>query len=80
MRFSKFNTWVGDKEKLSVSDVKDIVTRETVDMPSGIQKLHSENVFQTIIYDYSTGNIEVCFTGEEGVVNHPDFVKIEADF
>lgn len=80
VRFSKFNTWVGDKEKLSVSDVKDIVTRETVDMPSGIQKLHSEIVFQTIIYDYSTGNIEVCFTGEEGVVNHPDFVKIEADF
>ena len=80
VRFSKFNTWVGDKEKLSVSDVKDIVTRETVDMPSGIQKLHSEIVFQTIIYDYSTDNIEVCFTGEEGVVNHPDFVKIEADF
>ena len=80
VRFSKFNTWVHEKDKLTVSDVKDIVTRETVDMPSGIQKLHSENVFQTIIYDYSTGNIEVCFTGEEGVVNHPGFVKIEAGF
>lgn len=80
VRFSKFNTWVHEKDKLTVSDVKDIVTRETVDMPSGIQKLHSEDVFQTIIYDYSTGNIEVCFTGEEGVVNHPDFVKIDAGF
>ena len=80
VRFSKFNTWVHEKDKLTVSDVKDIVTREKIDMPSGIQRLHSENVFQTIIFDYSTGNIEVCFTGEEGVVNHPDFVKIEAGF
>ena len=80
MRFYKFNSWVGEKDKLTVSDVKDIATRETVDMPSGIQKLHSENVYHTIIYDYSTGNIEVCFTGDEGVVNHPVFVKVDAGF
>ena len=60
--------------------MKDIVTRETEDMESGFQKLHSENVFQTIIYDYSTGNVEVTFTGVEGVVNHPKFVKVETFF
>ena len=80
VRFAKYNAWVGEKDKLTLSDVKDIVTRETVDMESGYQKLHSENVFQTIIYDYSTGDVEVTFTGAEGVVNHPKFVKIDTNF
>ena len=56
------------------------MTRETVDMESCFQKIHSESVFQTIIYDYSTNEVEVTFTGVEGVVNHPVFVKIETDF
>ena len=80
VRFAKYNTWIGEKDKLTISDVKDIVTRETEDMESGFQKLHSENVFQTIIYDYSTGEVEVTFTGVEGVMNHPKFVKVETFF
>ena len=77
VRFSKFNTWVGDKEKLAMSDVKDIVTRETQDIEQGYHGLHSDSVFQTIIYDYGTHELDVCFTGVEGVVNHPVFVKVE---
>ena len=76
VRFTKFNTWVGEKEKLSVADVKGIVTRESTEHVSRFQKIHSENVFQTIIYDYSTGNIDVVFTGTEGVEDHPSFVRI----
>ena len=80
VRFAKFNAWVGEKDKLTVSDVKDIVTRETEDMESGFQKLHSEDVFQTIIYDYSNGDVEVTFTGVDGVQNHPKFVKVDTKF
>ncbi|MBR6401978.1 MAG: hypothetical protein IKS48_01175 [Eubacterium sp.] len=79
VRFEKFNNWVKEKDKLSMSDVKDIVTRESEERESGYQKLHSEDVFQTIIYDYSTGELNVCFTGTEGVVDHPAFTKISLD-
>lgn len=79
VRYTKFNTWVGEKEKLSLSDVKDIVTREKQDRASKYQKIHSENVFHTIIYDYSTGELDITFTGTEGVVDHPKFVRIELD-
>ena len=76
VRFEKFNEWVKEKDKLSMSDVKDIVTREKNERESGYQKLHSENVFQTIIYDYGTGELNVYFTGTEGVVDHPEYTKI----
>ncbi|MBP5191896.1 MAG: hypothetical protein J6Z74_00980, partial [Eubacterium sp.] len=79
VRFVKYNAWAGEKEKLSLSDVKDIVTRETEDKASRFQKIHSENVFQTIIYDYGTGELDVTFTGTEGVVNHPKFVRINIE-
>ena len=77
VRFTKFNTWVGEKEKLSLADVKGIVTRESTERIGRFQKLYSENVYQTIIYDYSTGNIDVVFTGTEGVEDHPAFVRVE---
>jgi|GEM_PF-366692 len=79
VRFVKYNAWAGEKEKLSLSDVKDIVTRETEDKASRFQKIHSENVFQTIIYDYGTGELDVTFTGTEGVVDHPKFVRINIE-
>lgn len=79
VRFAKFNTWVGEKDKLSLSDVKDIVTKEKQDRASRYQKIHSENVFHTIIYDYATGELDITFTGEEGVVDHPKFVSIKLD-
>ena len=79
VRFTKFNAWVGEKEKLSLSDVKDLVTREKQDRASRYQKLHSENVFHTIIYDYATGELDITFTGTEGVVNHPKYVRVSLD-
>ena len=79
VRFSKYNTWVAEKDKLTVSDVKDIVNRETQDRDSQFQKLHSDMVFQNIIYDYHTDELNIAFTGVEGVVNHPRYVKIEIE-
>ena len=77
VRFCKYNAWAGEKEKLSLADVKDLVTRERTDRSAGFQKLYSENVFHIIVFDHSTGELEVCFTGTEGVKDHPIFVKIE---
>ncbi len=79
VRFAKFNAWVGEKDKLTMADVKDIVTRETEDKESRYQKIHSENVYQTIIYDYGTGELDACFTQTEGVVNHPQYIRIKLD-
>ena len=79
VRFSKFNAWVGEKDKLTLADVKSIVTRETIDNNSKFQKIHSDNVFHTIIYDYGTGEMDITFTGTEGVQNHPEFVRVNLD-
>ena len=79
IRFSKFNAWVGEKDRLTLADVKSIVTRETMDNNSKFQKIHSDNVFQTIIYDYGTGEMDITFTGTEGVQNHPEFVRVNID-
>ncbi len=79
LRFAKYNAWAGEKEKLTLCDVKDMVTRETEDKGSRFQKIHSENVFQTIIYDYGTGELDVTFTGTEGVENHPKFIRIDIE-
>lgn len=79
IRFSKFNAWVGEKDRLTLADVKSIVTRETMDNNAKFQKIHSDNVFQTIIYDYGTGEMDITFTGTEGVQNHPEFVRVNID-
>ena len=79
VRFSKFNAWVGEKDRLTLADVKSIVTRETMDNNAKFQKIHSDNVFQTIIYDYGTGEMDITFTGTEGVQNHPEFVRVNID-
>ena len=76
-RFCKYRDWLGEKEKFDLADVKSMVTREKTDSDTSYQKIYSEMVFQIIIYDYSTGELDVCFVGEEGPVDHPVFTKIE---
>ncbi len=76
VRFNKLNTWVSEYEKMTFSDLKDLVTRESPDFESGIQKIYSEMVFHIIVYDYATDELEVCFTGTDGITDHPTFVKI----
>ena len=79
VRFCKFHTWLGEKERLTFADVKGIVTRERTDHKTVFQKLYSENVFHIVTYDYATGHMEICFTGTEGIVDHPVFTRVETD-
>ena len=76
VRFNKLNTWVSEYDKMTFSDLKDLVTRESPEFESGIQKIYSEMVFHIIVYDYATDELEVCFTGTDGITDHPTFVKI----
>ena len=77
VRFCKYDTWVAEKDKLSLADVKEIVTREDTDWDTLNQKLYSDMVFHIIVYDYSTGELDICFTGTEGTKDHPVFTRIE---
>lgn len=76
-RFCKYRDWLGEKDKFSLADVKSMVTREKVDSYTSYQKIYSDIVFEIIIYDYSTRELDACFIGEEGTVDHPVFTKIE---
>ena len=76
IRFCKYNEWVGEKDKLSVSDIKSIVTRESTQRDSGWQNIYSYLTYHIVIYDYATGELDIAFTGPEGVVDHPVFTKV----
>ena len=76
IRFCKYNTWVGEKERLSVADVKSIVTRESTERYSGYHDIYSYLTYHIIILDYATGEMDIAFTGPEGVVDHPAFTKV----
>lgn len=74
VRWLKYKEWIGKKEKISVTDVKDMLTCEKVD--GNTATIHSQTVFYIVIVDYATGKIQVAFTGTEGVVDKPKFVDI----
>lgn len=75
VRFKKYNTWVSALDKLSVADVKNMVTQEKRDIVE-VAKVRPDNVYQQIIVDYNTESIQVAFTGTEGVTDNPVFVDI----
>lgn len=74
VRWLKYNGWISAVDKLSVTDVKNMLTCEKVD--SDIVNVHSGTVFHMVILDYATGKIQVAFTGKDGVVDKPEFVDI----
>lgn len=74
VRWLKYNEWIAKKDKISVIDVKDMLTCEKVD--SDVVTVHSGTVFHMVILDYATGKIQVAFTGTEGVVDKPEFVDV----
>ena len=76
IRFCKYNAWVGEKERLSGADVKSIVTRESTERYSGYHDIYSYLTYHIIILDYATGEMDIAFTGPEGVVDHPAFTKV----
>ncbi len=76
IRFRKYNKWVGEKDKLSVADVKSIVTRESTGRYSGYHEIYSYLTYHIIILDYATGEMDIAFTGPEGVTDHPVFTRV----
>ena len=76
IRFCKYNKWVGEKDRLSVADVKSIVTRESTERDSGWHEIYSYLTYHVIIFDYATGELDVAFTGPEGVKDHPVFTRV----
>ena len=80
VRFAKYNEWVRDGGIFDLAAIKTMMTQETVDTElygsNIVQNVHRPNLTQMIIVDYHTGNIQVAFTGVEGVVDHPVFTDI----
>ena len=75
IRFAKYNEWVNTIDVFTVKDVKDLITQETVDQ-FDVVNVHSNTTSQLIIIDYSTGRIQVAFTGEDGVQENPVFIDV----
>ena len=80
VRFAKYNEWVAAEDQFSVADLKDMMTQEVVDtrlygLPI-IYNVHRDNLTQMIIVDYDTGNVQVAFTGIDGVTDKPVFTDV----
>ncbi len=76
VRFTKYNTWVAEKDKLTAADIKSIVTRESIERAPVFQGIYSYLTYHVIVYDYAAGNLDISFTGTEGSTDHPVFTRV----
>ena len=80
VRFARYNELVLSQDSFSVAELKNAMTTEQVDtMLYGspiVQNVHRDNLTQMFIIDYHTGNVQIVFTGTEGVVDHPVFTYV----
>ena len=75
VRFKKYNDWVADEEKFTIAEIKEMITQEKTGQYE-VENVHREGVVHLVLIDYATGNIQVAFTGEEGVVDKPVFLDV----
>lgn len=75
-RFETYYERLKEYEKVSVSDIKDIIGKEMPKIDYG--SIHTEYYLQIIIYDASTGSVEIAFMPENGMAPvKPRFVKVK---
>jgi len=74
VRFMKYDKWLGEQEKFSVTDVKEFLVSEKVE--GNVVNVYSKAVFHLVLVDYATGTIQANFTGTDGVADVPTFVNI----
>jgi len=75
VRFEKYNKWVKEQDKFTVKDIKDMITSEDANQFDVIT-VHRIGAVQLIIVDYETKNVQVAFTGQDGLKDKPDFVNV----
>lgn len=80
VRFAKYNEWVREFGIFDLAALKTMMTQEIVDTElygsNVIENVHRDILTQMILVDYHTGNVQVAFTGTEGVTDHPVFIDI----
>lgn len=75
IRFETYYERLKEYDKVSVSDMKDIIGKEPPVGETGA--IHTDYYVQLIIYDASSGSVEIAFMPENGVApEKPVFVKV----
>ena len=62
-------------DKFTVADMKELSTNEKNDTFMVYEK-HSDSVVHLIIVEYETGNVQVAFTGNDGVYSIENIVSL----
>ena len=75
VRFQKYNDWVAAKEKFSLADIKEMITCEKGNQLL-VENVRRAGTVHIVLVDYATGNIQVSFTGSEGVIDQPEFLDV----
>ncbi len=74
-RFVKYNKWVSEKDKFSISDAKGLMAKEVVDEYI-VSNVHNSGNVHTVIIDYDTGKIHVAFTKGDNAEDIPTFLDV----
>lgn len=75
VRFQKYNDWVAAKDKFSLADVKDMITKEQTDQLL-TENVHGAGTVHLVLVDYAAGTMQVAFTGKDGVEDKPVFLDV----
>lgn len=80
VKFAKYNRWVAERDKFSMTALKDMMTQEVVDSENSgskvVENVHSKYLTQMILLDYHQGSVQAAFTGVDGVTDKPVFYEI----
>ena len=84
IRWERMNQWISEVDLVGLDTMKDLLTRDTLtvteeegdgDYNNNIVDIYSKILFHIAIFDYETGEIHVCFAGEESC-DKPDFIMV----
>ncbi len=81
VRFEKYNEWVSSGSRFTLGQIKTMLTREKVDQgkdddEARVNNVRNQGTVQIIIVDYSTGKVQVSFTGADGPSDDVVFTDI----
>lgn len=86
LRWKKMDSWLMDIDKVSLADMKELLTRDSVvnSVEEGIggknrdvSPVYNDYNIHIAIYDYETGKLHVAFPRTDGIENRPDFVVVD---
>lgn len=74
VRWKKYANFFCGQKNITTGRFKELLTSERVD--DDLENIRSTTVVHMVIADYSTKKLQAVFTGQEGVIDSPEFIDL----